>query len=87
MKFATDRPYSDPEAAARKLVEIANSVEAVQDGRIFIELINGPFLFELRGTPEEYGAGLKLGERARLAPTPRIRDVCEVYPDRAELFA
>lgn len=48
-----------PEAAARKLIEIANSVEAVQDGRIFIELINGPFLFELKGTPQEYGAGLK----------------------------
>jgi hypothetical protein len=30
MKFATDRPYADPEAAARKLIEIANSVEAVQ---------------------------------------------------------
>jgi hypothetical protein len=41
-KFVGDRPYADPEAAARKLVEIANSVEAVQDGRIFIELINGP---------------------------------------------
>jgi hypothetical protein len=48
MKFASERPYADPEAAARKLVEIANSVEAVQDGRIFIELINAPFLFELR---------------------------------------
>jgi hypothetical protein len=59
-KFVGDRPFADPEAAARKLVEIANSVEAVQDGRIFIEQINGPFLFELKGTPEEYGAGLKL---------------------------
>jgi uncharacterized membrane protein YadS len=39
MKFAVDRPYSDPEKAARKLVEIANAVEAVQDGRIHIELI------------------------------------------------
>jgi hypothetical protein len=37
MKFAIDRPYGDPEAAARKLIEIANSVEAVQDGRIYIE--------------------------------------------------
>jgi hypothetical protein len=46
--------------AARKLVEIANSVEAVQDGRIFIELLNVPFLYELKGTPAEYGAGLKL---------------------------
>jgi hypothetical protein len=34
--------------------------EAVQDGRIHIELINGPFLFELKGTPDEYSAGLKL---------------------------
>jgi hypothetical protein len=40
------------------LVEIANVVEAVQDGRIFIELINWPFLSELKGTPAEYKAGL-----------------------------
>jgi hypothetical protein len=43
-KFVGDRPYSDPEAAARKLVEIANPVEAVQDSRIYIELLNAPFL-------------------------------------------
>jgi hypothetical protein len=55
MKFAAERPYSDPEAAARKLVEIANSVEAVQDGRIYIELINWPFLHDLKGSPVEYG--------------------------------
>jgi hypothetical protein len=60
MKFAIDRPYGDPQAAARKLIEIANSVEAVQDGRIHIELINGPMLFEHKATPAEYGAGLKL---------------------------
>jgi hypothetical protein len=29
MKFAADRPYSDSEKAACKLIEIANSVEAV----------------------------------------------------------
>jgi hypothetical protein len=60
MKFAINRPYGDPEAAARKLIEIANAVEAVQYGRIYIELINGPMLFELKATPAEYGAGLKL---------------------------
>jgi hypothetical protein len=54
------RPFADPEAAARKLMEIANAVEPVQDGRIFIELINGPFLFEHKGSPAEYGGGLKL---------------------------
>jgi hypothetical protein len=31
VKFTTARPYADPEAAARKLVEIANSVEAAQE--------------------------------------------------------
>jgi hypothetical protein len=31
-------------------VEIANAAEAVQDGRIHIELINAPFL-EAGGTP------------------------------------
>jgi hypothetical protein len=36
----------------------SNSVEPVQDGRIHIELVNGPFLFELRGSPAEYKAGL-----------------------------
>jgi hypothetical protein len=59
VKFTANRPYSDPEAAARKLIEIANSVEAVQDGRIHIELLNGPMLFEHKATPAEYTAGLK----------------------------
>ena len=43
-KFVTDRPFADPDAAARKLIEIANGVEAVQDGRIYIERVNAPFL-------------------------------------------
>jgi hypothetical protein len=30
----------------------------VQDGSIYIEQITGPFLFELKGTPAEYKAGL-----------------------------
>jgi hypothetical protein len=57
MKFTTDHPFADPEAAARKLIEIANSAEAVQDGRIHIELINLPFL-RAGGSPSEYGGGL-----------------------------
>jgi hypothetical protein len=42
MKFVTARPFSDPDAAARKLLEIANAAEAVQDSRTYIERINGP---------------------------------------------
>jgi hypothetical protein len=56
MKFAEPRPYADPEKAARRLLEIANTIEPVQDGRIHIEKINAPFLKE--GSPAEYGAGL-----------------------------
>jgi hypothetical protein len=50
MKLIADRSFADPEAVSRKLVEIANSVEPVQDGRIHIEKINWPFLPELRGS-------------------------------------
>ena len=60
MKFINQRPYADPDVAARKLLEIANATEAVQDGRIYIETINGQFLFKEGGTPEEYGAALQL---------------------------
>jgi hypothetical protein len=31
MKFRNDRAYANPEAAARKLVEIANSIEPAQE--------------------------------------------------------
>lgn len=58
MKFVNARPFSDPNTAARKIVELANAFEPVQDGRIYIEKINGPFLFELKGTPADYKAGL-----------------------------
>jgi hypothetical protein len=58
MKFVAPRPFADPDVAARKLIELANAFEPIQDGRIYIEKINGPFLFELKGTPAEYKAGL-----------------------------
>ena len=57
MKFVTPSRFTDPDAAARKSVEIANATEAVQDGRIFIELINNAFL-EAGGTPDQYRAAL-----------------------------
>ena len=58
MKFVNARPFADPDVAARKIVEIANTVETAQDGRIHIEKINGPMLFQLKATPAEYKAGL-----------------------------
>jgi hypothetical protein len=37
MKFVEPSQFADPDVAARKLVEIANGIEAVQEGRIYIE--------------------------------------------------
>jgi hypothetical protein len=57
-KFVADRPFADPDAAARKIVEIANDVEAVQNGRIYIERINAPFL-AAGGSGEDFCAGIE----------------------------
>jgi hypothetical protein len=84
MRFAADRPFSDPDKAARKLVEIANTVEAVLDGRIHIELINLPFL-QCGGSVAEYTPFAPAGTRTRFlsihGPRPsrrmRFRPLCD----------
>jgi hypothetical protein len=38
--LAFGRPFADPDAAARKLVEIANAAEAVQDGRMIYDSVS-----------------------------------------------
>lgn len=58
-KFAAEHPYADPEAAARQLVQLTASIEPVQDGRIYIERINAPFLYTLKGSGPEFGAGIR----------------------------
>jgi hypothetical protein len=57
-KFVANRPFADPDAAARKIVEIANDVEAVQNGRIYIERVNVPFL-AVGGTGDDFRAGIE----------------------------
>jgi hypothetical protein len=59
LKLTTDRPFADPDKAARRLLEHAHAFEPIQDGRIHIEKLNAPFLRD-GGTPAEYGAGLQL---------------------------
>lgn len=41
----------------------AHAFEPIQDGRIYVEVLNGPFLFGDKGTPAEYTAGLDYGIR------------------------
>ena len=87
MKYATNRPFADPEKAARRILEIANSIEAIQDGRIHVEKINGPFLFRDGGSPAEYGAGMLVAiERGWLA-MHRSGTYVKFTPAGAELFA
>jgi hypothetical protein len=74
-------------SCARKLIEIANSVEAVQDGRIYIELINGPMLFEHKATPAEYSAGLKLAIERGWLTLDRSGTYVKFTQQGAELFA
>ena len=38
-------------------MERAQAFETIQDGRIYIEKINGPFLFSDKATPAEFAAG------------------------------
>jgi hypothetical protein len=58
VKFIEPCPFADPDVAARKLVEIANGVEAVQDGRIYIERVNEPFL-TAGGSADQFRAGIE----------------------------
>lgn len=58
MKPAESRPYADAEAGARKLVQLAAGLPSLQYDRIPIEKVNGPFLYDLKATGSEFGAGL-----------------------------
>jgi hypothetical protein len=86
VKFSEPRPYGDPDKAARKLVEIANSVEAVQDGRIHIEKVNLPFL-RAGGSPAEYGAALELAIARGWLWKHESGTYVKFTPAGAELFA
>ena len=48
-----------PTTPRESLIEIASTIEPVQDGRLYIENVNAPFL-AAGGSPAEYSAGLKL---------------------------
>jgi len=76
MKFVERQPFADPDAAARRIVETANGVEAVQDGRIFIERVNEPFL-AAAGSGEQFRAGIERAVALGLAVAARERHLPE----------
>jgi hypothetical protein len=87
VKFADPRPYADPEAAMQKVLEIASTVEPVQDGRIHIEKINGPFLFEHGGKPAEYTTGMNLAIARGLLWMHESKTYVKLTQAGAEMFA
>jgi hypothetical protein len=87
MRYAEPRHYADPEKAARRLIEIVSNVEPVQDGRIFVELLNAPFLFNDKASPAEYGAGMKLAIERGWLVMHESGTFVRFTPAGAELFA
>jgi hypothetical protein len=86
VKFVAERPLADPDAAARKLIAIANAAEAVQDGRLYIELINGAFL-NAGGTPDQFRAGLARAVAVGWLWRHESGTYVKFTPAGAELFA
>lgn len=57
-KFVQELPYANPEAAGRRLLQLAATVDHDQ-GWIHVEKVNGPFLFQDGGSPAGYSAGIR----------------------------
>ncbi|MBR1237354.1 hypothetical protein [Bradyrhizobium sp. AUGA SZCCT0182] len=87
MKFTGDSLYSDPETASRRLVEHAQAFEPIQDNPIYIEKINGPFLFGDKATPAEYSAGLKYAIEKGWLQLHESGTFVKFTPAGADLFA
>lgn len=86
MRYPEPRPYADPEAAARRIMEIANGVEAVQ-GVIHIEKINGPMLYKDAATPAEYWEGLQFAIKNGWLKYHESGTFVTFTPAGADLFA
>jgi hypothetical protein len=87
LKLTADRPFADPNKAARRLLEHAHAFEPIQEGRIYIEKLNGPFLFIDKGSPAEYRAGLDLAIARGWLELHDSGTYVKFTPAGAELFA
>ena len=86
MKFVEPRSFTDPEVAARKLMEIANGTEPAQDGRIYIELVNAAFL-KAGGTAEQFRAGIHRTVDKGWMVRHEFGTYVKFTPSGAEMFA
>ncbi|WP_029084996.1 hypothetical protein [Bradyrhizobium sp. th.b2] len=58
-KMKEQRPWADPEKAARQIMQRAREFEPIQDGRIYLEKVSWPLLYLDKASPPEYWAGLR----------------------------
>jgi hypothetical protein len=79
MKFVGDRPFADP-AVARKLLEIANTIEPVQDGRNPHR--EDQLAIPVSGQGQSRGRRPEAGDRARLVRDARKRHVRPLHAGR-----
>jgi hypothetical protein len=86
MKFVEPSRLTDPDAAARKLVQFANAIEPAREGRIYIELVNGAFL-KAGGTPDQYRAGIERAIASGWLWLHESGTYVKFTPAGAELFA
>ena len=63
MKFKENRVFATPEAAERKLLELANAIEPDHAGRLSVAVLNMQFA-GAGGSSEDYGSAVK----AAIAP-------------------
>ena len=86
MKYTEPRT-ADPEKAAQRILQLAHAFEPVQDGRFYIEKINGPFLYQDKGSPGEYKAGLNLCIERGWLVLHESGTFVKFTPPGADLFA
>jgi hypothetical protein len=87
MKFVEPSRLTDPDATARKLLEIANATEPAQDGRIYIELVNAAFLKAGGGTAKQFRVGIQRAVEKGWTVRHESGTYVKFTPSGAELFA
>ena len=80
MKFVEPSQFADPDVAARKLVEIANGIEAVQEGRIYIG--RSTARSSKLAARQTSTAPLWPRDLQGLAVAVRVRDLCKIHACR-----
>jgi hypothetical protein len=81
-----DSRYADPEKAALRLIELAESIEPHPDGRIHTQAIKRRFLFEDMAGATEYIAGMKLAIERRWLWVHESGTYVKITPEGAELL-